>query len=114
MSSKQLSDMIFRSGQIAPVSCSRCSARGTLCVVSVFSNSCGLCLRSAQCCSFILASVPAWMNSDSNHRTNELRSELRRAVNVISHISAAFDVSAFSLGPPYSQIAEFHQGRRGS
>ena len=114
MDSKHLSDMIFRSGRIAPYSCSRCVERGTLCVVSVFSSSCGLCLRSALCCSFILTSVPAWMNPDVSPASIELRSDLRRAVNVVSHISAALDASASVSGPPYLQILGSYRDSRGS
>lgn len=107
MDLKQLSNMIFHTGQIAPRSCSRCAVQQTLCVVSLFSNSCGLCLRSAHCCSFMISAVPAWMNLDAASSTDELRSDLRRAVAVISQISASLDASVCSLDPPYTRILEF-------
>jgi len=113
MDAKQLSNMIFRSWRIAPRSCTHCAIQQTLCVVSLFSNSCGLCLRSAQCCSFVLSTAPSWMNPEVATSTNELLPDLRRAISVISQISAALDASACSLDPPFVQILEFCRDNTG-
>ena len=114
MDLKQLSNAIFHTGQIAPRSCSQCAMERTLCVVSLFSNSCGMCLRSARCCSFISSAVPAWMSPDVASSTDELRSDLRRAIVAISRISASLDASVYSSGPLCTQILESYLGSTGS
>ena len=95
---QQLSNAIFRLGQVAPHSCSHCSSQNSLCIVSAFSNSCGLCLRSSRCRSFLLSSVPSWMNSVIPSPTQELRSDLRRTIGVLSQISASLDALSESSG----------------
>src|SRR5580658_9554878 len=113
MDLKQLSNVIFRTGQIAPHSCSQCSDERTLCVVSLFSNSCGMCLRSARGCSFIASATPAWMSPNVASSTDELRFGLHRAIVVLSQISASLDASVYSSGPQCTRILEFDQGSAG-
>ena len=103
---KHLSNMIFQSGQIAPRSCIHCATNNYLCVVSAFSNSCGLCLRSARCCSFMLSSVPAWAVADSEPSIDVLRSDLRRTAAVLSQLSLAFDASGSASGSRCVRIFE--------
>ena len=111
---RHLSNMIFRSGQVAPRACSYCSSRNSLCIVSAFSNSCGLCLRSARCCSFMLSSVPSWAHADVMTSTSELHSDLCRVVGILSQISVALDASFYPSDFPSVRILESSQGSRGS
>ena len=109
-----ISDAVFRLGQVAPYSCLRCSSQNSLCIVSAFSNSCGLCLRSSHCCSFMLSSKPSWMSSDTSSSTEGLRSDLRRAVNVLSQISSSLDAMSRSSSPLTVHTLESCRGSKGS
>ena len=109
-----ISDAVFRLGQVVPYSCSRCSSQNSLCIVSAFSNSCGLCLRSSHCCSFMLSSKPLWMSSDTSFSTEELRSDLRRAVNVLSQISSSLDAMSRPSSPLTVHTLESCRGSKGS
>jgi hypothetical protein len=110
---QQLSNVIFRLGQVAPKSCSHCFSQNSLCIVSVFSNSCGLCLRSSRCCSFLLASVPPWMNSIIPSPTQELRSDLHRTIGVLSQIAVSFDALSEPSGSSTVQILGSCQDSKG-
>ena len=111
---QQISDAVFRLGQVAPHSCSQCSSQNSLCIVSAFSNSCGLCLRSSQCCSFMLSSEPSWMSFDTSSSIKELRSDLRRTINVLSQISSSLDAMSRSSSPLTVHTLESCRGSKGS
>ena len=60
-----------------------------------------------------MSAVPAWMNPNVASSTDELRSDLRRAIAVISQISASLDASACSSDPPFARILGFCQDNTG-
>jgi hypothetical protein len=62
----------------------------------------------------MLSSVPAWAVADSGPSIDELRSDLRRAVVVLSQISIALDAFGSASGLPSVRIFESCPGSEGS
>jgi hypothetical protein len=111
----QFANFVFQTGVVAFKPCARCQTVGLLCIVSSFSTCCGLCLRAAQCCSFLehAVSLSSGVPTDQLNRDRGLRNDLRRAVAVMHQITEELNVSSSFVGPLSAQRLEPSPDKRG-